>query len=150
MAAPNTPPTPMQPPSGPGAFSNRADRNPGQPIRVPNDTQYGMRKRLEGAQAAVPLPNLDAGPVGRPPGPGGPGAAPGALQPGPPQPTPNDLLSTLSHPTQRPNEPLTTPSGLGVGTPDESIADMLNRSAQQNPGNSAVAFLRDYVNSGRR
>lgn len=97
---------PPQQVSGPGQFSARTDTAPGQPVRVPTGLPYGQAKQLEQAQSAVALPALAQ--PGSPPSPAGGGAAAPA---GPPQPHPPDLLQTLSHPTQRPQESLLTPSG---------------------------------------
>jgi len=103
------------PVSGPGQFSQRTDQAPGQPVRVPTGLPYGKAKQLEQAQQAVPLP---ASPGGTPPPSLGAGPAPTGPSPIPQRqqplgaPLPPNSLELLSHPTQRPNEPVTAPSSI--------------------------------------
>jgi len=108
----------MPPPGGPGQFSQRIDQSPGQPIRVPTGLPYGKAKQLEQAQSAVPLPASPGGASLPSPGPSAP--APGPIAPpappmgGGPSGSSDmaNALSLLSHPTQRPNEPVTAPPSL--------------------------------------
>lgn len=98
--------------SGPGAMSQRTDMGPNQqPIRVPTGQPYGKAKQLENMQQSVAVPNL----MGDQPGPtpmggGGGGGAPQIE----PMPNTTNLLQLLGHPTNRPAEPVTTPSPVGA------------------------------------
>lgn len=99
-------------------YGNRSDLNgpkpPGAPLPVQSapGQQYGARKAQEDAQRAIPM-------------------SPGQPLP-PPRPT---QVTSLSEPSTRPNEPVTTglPMGAGAGpevlgqalAPDNGLADML-------------------------
>lgn len=133
-----------QPVSGPGPFSQRTDQAPGQPVRVPTGLDYGSAKKLEQAQQAVPLP---AGSGGVPPSPAAGPAGP-ALGSLPSQPMPDNHLDLLSHPTQRPNEPLNTipPSPLGTDT----LPQLMNQIVAAPGVTQDVKDLAAFVASGRR
>lgn len=142
------PPGAVAPPGGPGPLSTRTDRSPGQPIRVPTGVPYGQAKQIENAQQAIRLPQLAGGGVGTPPAtpvpqPGSPSQGPAG---GPGQSNP---LALLSHPTQRPNEPMgTMPQGMtGMGQPAPAkVSDLLDRVARQG-GIASLSMLADRARS---
>lgn len=100
--------------AGPGPFSQRTDLVAGkQPVQLPNGMPYGDRQMLEGAQQAVPLQS--GGPIQ----PQAPGGAPGGAPQGPSM-APGDVADLLAHPTQNPDEPVTT----GASTPPSNSLAM--------------------------
>jgi hypothetical protein len=74
------------------AYPNRTDMQGGtQPVRAPSGGEYGDRKRLEGLQQAMPLPNLA------------------------------DKVVPIDAPTARPNEPVTAGAPIGPGPGPEVL-----------------------------
>lgn len=98
--------------SGPGALSQRTDR---QPVSVPTGMPYGQAGAMAQAEQAAPLPQdpslgtAGADAVAQ--------AAAQGQQPGLPAPTPPP---TLDMPSQRPGEPVTHGADAGPGA-DSSI-----------------------------
>lgn len=86
-------------------YSNRRDL--AQAPKAPRGQVYGERKRQEDAQKVIPLPQR----------PGTPRTAPQAGGPIPP-----GALTSLTTPTQLPDEPLTTGLRLGEGAGPEALA----------------------------
>ena len=94
--------------SGPGALSQRTDRSPSQPMRVPTGMPYGDATSMHQAEQAAPMAaTTQAANV--------PPAAVGA-----PSAPPSSPPALLSDPSQRPHEPVTHGADLGPGG-DSSI-----------------------------
>jgi hypothetical protein len=122
-----------------------------QPVTVARNQPYGAATQQAAAQRAQPLPQTPP-PSVAPQGPAAAAEGGGFVPPG----SLGDFLS----PTNRPNEPLTTgiPMGAGAGPEVLSSQDaaganlgMLLESLARQPGASAdVAWLAEYLRSGRR
>ena len=107
------------------AKSNRTDLQGSVPVAVAPSQQYGERAQQQAAQRTVPVgvspmpsptPTPTAAPApGGQPMPGAPPQRPAAAFPSPPPGGPGVL--PWQHPTNRPNEPVTTglPTGPGAG-----------------------------------
>lgn len=145
-----------QPVSGPGAFSSRTDTSPGQPIRVPTGQPYGKAKQLENMQQSSHLPQI-AENMGGPGKRGAPRTTPlgipnarptrGGMAPRQPlDKSSPDLLGLLSHPTQRPNEPVTT--GKAQMGPDNTT-DILRMLAAQPGASPSVKRLAAMAIGGK-
>jgi hypothetical protein len=131
------------------AYPNRTDLRTGPlPVAAPRGLPYGERQQLLAAQRAVPM----GAPT--PPAPAAPAGPPQAA-PLPQGPAPGTLPFT--HPTQRPNEPITAGLPMGPG-PGPEVLGNLNAGAQnvrgllsslaQAPGATAdIAELSSYANS---
>lgn len=137
--APRSQPVPM-----PGPMANRSDLAPGQPVRVPTGVPYGQAKQLEQAQQAVPLPALGGGP---------PPSAPqgGSQQPVPvqqPMPDARGMLSILAHPTQRPNEPVTTLPPANTA-PADRVGNLLGQMAGDPNSTSDIKYLLSAAAAGK-
>lgn len=152
MAGAVSPSSSVTTPGGPGAFSTRTDQNVGQPIRIPTGTAYGQAKQLEQAQRSVKLPQTTQNQMGnrRKPGPvpgpniGLPARAPRGHTQGPVSKQSPDLLGMLSHPTQRPDEPLT--AGMMPNQPTNT-RQLLNMLAGQPGAPVAVKRLAAEANA---
>lgn len=105
MAAPATP----APASGPGALSQRTDR---QPIATLPDAQYGEAQNYKQIQQGAPIPRI------APPSGGSMSPPAGGGQPAPPQ------LTPIGAPTQRPGEPVTHGAPLGPGAGPEALGNL--------------------------
>lgn len=99
-------------------YSNRGDL--AQTPRAKKGQVYGERKRQEDAQRVVPLPQ-------RPKGPPPPQQGPAPVPPG--------ALTSLTSPTELPNEPMTTGLRLGEGAGPEAL--VMPR------GDDSLAILRE-------
>lgn len=97
--------------SGPGALSQRTDR---QPISVPTGMPYGAAGAMAQAEQAAPLPQDPSL------GAAGADAVAQAAQQGQPQGPQISAPPTLDTPSQRPNEPVTHGADSGPGA-DSSI-----------------------------
>lgn len=144
MAQPNSP----APVSGPGALSKRTDGGPAQKLRTLPDAQYG--------EAATYMDLQRSAPLAQSPAPGQSSVTGGSASGVSP-------VIPLNAPTTRPNEPITAGSNFGPGPGPEilgpqptsaepgflSARQQLAALAQQNPDNTALAYLNARVNQGR-
>ena len=98
-------------------YANRTDLQGAEPITTAPGQEYGQRAQQQAAQRTVPLaPPPQAAPTAAPGGPPTPSAAP-------PPPIVNGIgkgnagLGLWTHPTERPDEPVTAglPTGPGPG-----------------------------------
>lgn len=133
-------------------YTNRSDLRSGPlPLAAPRGLPYGDRAKLIAAQRAVPM----GPPPSAAPGPAAPSTPPGA-----PAPEPGSLPFT--HPTQRPNEPVTAGLPMGPGPGPEAItgvgaggfghsatADMLSQLAAVPGAGSDLKALASYAQQGR-
>jgi hypothetical protein len=93
------------PVSGPGALSRRTDGGPTQGARYMRGGSYGEGQEMMGLQQAAPMaaqPKTRAS------------AAPRGIAPAP--------ITSLSAPTERPDEPLTTGNSMGAGLGPEVLS----------------------------
>lgn len=81
------------PVSGPGPFSARTDKGPGQPIRALPNAGYGETKDFEQIQSGAQMAAAPQGPS----------------------------VVPLHAPTQRPNEPVTAGASMGPGAGREAL-----------------------------
>jgi len=114
------------------AKSNRTDLQGSVPVAVAPSQQYGERAQQQAAQRTVPVgaspmpsptPTPTAAPApGGQPMPGAPPQRPAAAFPSPPPGGPGVL--PWQHPTNRPNEPVTTGLATGPGAGPESMTGL--------------------------
>ena len=101
------------------SYANRTDLQGAEPVTTAPGQEYGQRSQQQAAQRSVPMaPPPQAGPAAAP-------GAPSAPQPSaePPPPIVNGAgqgnagLGLWTHPTERPDEPITAglPTGAGPG-----------------------------------
>ena len=108
------------------AYPNRTDLQGAVPVAVAPGQQYGQRAAQQAAQRAVPV---SAPPQGAPQSPTGNPAPdlPAGQPPTPPQITPpgigkgNAGLGLWTHPSERPNEPITAGLATGAGPGPEAL-----------------------------
>lgn len=111
--------------SGPGALSQRTDR---QPMSVPTGMAYGQASAMAQAEQAAPMagtPAMPAGAVNAVAAAGGP--------PGPQAPP------TLDQPSQRPGEPVTHGADAGPGADSSILTAMPGAPATSGALSQAIA-----------
>ena len=105
------------------AYGNRSDLNKQEPITTAPGQEYGKRSQQQAAQRSVPMaPPPQAGPA---PAAGAPSAPTPSAEP--PAPIINGLgkgnagLGLWTHPTERPDEPITAGMASGPGPGPEVL-----------------------------
>lgn len=149
------------------AYPNRSDLTPTAPVPVQAATNqpYGEAGQQEAAQRVLPVAPPPAVPS---PGGGGGAPVPGGAGPGAPAPQgPVPGQMPWTHPTQRPNEPVTAglPTGPGAGpealsgvgalssaqngNPQATLRDVLGQMASQPGASSVVKDMASAAGAGR-
>ena len=105
------------------AYANRTDLQKAEPVTSAPGQEYGQRSQQQAAQRSVPLaPPPQAGPTAAPGGP-----APPTPNAQPPSPIVNGAgkgnagLGLWTHPTERPDEPITAGMASGPGPGPEVL-----------------------------
>jgi hypothetical protein len=130
------------------AYSNRTDlnnRGP-EPITTAPGQTYGQATMQREAQQAVPMAGVQV-----PPAAPAMQAAPASAAPAMPPAEPGTM--PYLHPTDRPDEPITTGLGQGLGAgadattvvPHEKLSDILGTAAQSPYASPEVRALAEYA-----